>query len=111
MALSFHNSPSPVIVTQSSGTSNLERTANHALNRDTLLKNLVRDAHSDKVDLASEVNNSGGNVNLQCNSGFFLAVVKPAFSFFTAGFSKEVQGITISMPNPPTFTKDSTDLN
>ena len=100
-----------VTVTKEPTSASYERTANHTLNRDTLLKNLVRDAHSDKVDLASEVNNSGGNVNLQCNSGFFLAVVKPAFSFFTAGFSKDVQGITISMPNPPTFTKDSTDLN
>ena len=106
----------PLITSQSSHnqvstSSSSERTANHTLNRDNLLKNLVRDAHSDKADVYMEVNNSGGNVNLQCNSGIFLAVVKPAFSNFSNGFSAIVQGINISMPNPPTLTKDSTNLN
>ena len=101
----------PGTANHSNPTTNQERTTNHALNRDTLLKNLVRDAHSEKAEIVSEVNNSGGNVNLQCNSGFFLSVVRPAFSFFRAGFSNHVLGIKISMPNPPTTTKDSTDLN
>ena len=42
----------------------LERSANHTLNRDTLLKNLYRDANSDKADVSTEINNSGGNVTL-----------------------------------------------
>ena len=88
-----------------------DRVANYALNRDTLLKNIVKDAQSDKPDIKSEINNSGGNVNLQCNSGFFLAVAKPAFSLFHAGFSKTINGITMTMPNPPIFTKDSSELH
>ena len=49
--------PSSIVINQS-------RTTNYALNRDNLLKNLVKDAHCDKLDIVSEVNNYGGNVNL-----------------------------------------------
>ena len=88
-----------------------ERVAHHALNKEKLLRGLVKDAHGDKPDIECEVNNFGGNVNLHCNSGFFLAVVKPAFLNLNAGSPFVVQGITVSMPGKPTTTKDTTGFN
>ena len=87
-----------------------ERVANYALNRTNLLQGLTKDAYSDKADVSCEVKSFGENVNLQCNSGFFLAVAKPALSSFQAGSTMVVQGITCTMPDKPTLKKDTTGL-
>ena len=86
------------------------RVASHALNRGNLLKGLIKDAHGDKPDIECEVKNYGGNLNLHCNSGFFLAVAKPAFSNLCAGFQAGVGLFAITMPSNPTVTRDTTGL-
>ena len=86
------------------------RNADYTLNRDKLLNNLIRD--SDKPDTVVEVNNHDSNVNIQCNSGYFHAVVRPSFSSLDdERITRVINGLSVSLPTPPKTLKDSTSLN
>ena len=66
----------------------LTRQFNCALNSDKQLKKIVDDAHL--PNFKTEVNNSGYNVNIRCNSGTYAKVVKPTLFTISEGYSVAV---------------------
>ena len=51
--------------------------------------------HSKLQDFEIEINDNGNNVNVQCSSGFYEAVAKPAFSSLSHGFKLEIFSILV----------------
>ena len=64
------------------------RQFNCAMNPDKQLDKVINDANLPNFSL--EVNNSGFNVNIRCNSGTYLKVVKPSIQTLSAGFTGTV---------------------
>ena len=64
-----------------------------ALNQKRQLSGLAK--HSKLPDFVIETNDSGKNVNVQCSSGFYEAVAKPAFSSLSSGFQLEILSVLV----------------
>ena len=93
--------------TQTITTYTNSRSASYALNKDSLVSNLVKDASLDH-DILCEFNCGGQNVNVKCSSGFYAAVAKPALSTISEGHSLTVQGIVATVTSSGS---DMTDTN
>ena len=65
----------------------------YQLNQEKQVKKLVRDANI--ADFEMHSNDSDRNVSIQCSVGYYGAVVIPAISSISSGFSQIVQGISI----------------
>ena len=80
--------------------SNKTRQFNCAINPTKQLDKVIDDAKLPPITL--EVNNSGHNVNLKCNSGTYAKLVKPVFQTLSEGFSRTVEDvICVFCPLPP----------
>ena len=76
---------SPADMTIASTACNQTRQFNCSLNPATQLDKIINDAHLPNFKL--EVNNSGYNVNIRCNSGTYARVVKPTITAIDNGFT------------------------
>ena len=113
-AVTQHEIPD-TLVNNSGGTlppeSGPVRVASYSLNHDKLVSSLVAGAAVGTPDITVTVNSVGGNVNIQCSTGFFHAVAKP--SLLKGGFPKppsQVIGfpeVMVVMPLPMTTTMDN----
>ena len=86
------------IVEEENAHANLELQAHHRvapyiLNKTKQLNNLSKDAtkHDFEIEITHET-----NVNVQCSTGFFLAVAKPAFSNLSKGYKAVVSGVGLT---------------
>ena len=79
----------PNTSTRSLSVSNL--VANFSLNQNKQLAGLARHSSFDDFDI--EVKDSGRNFNIQCSTGFYEAVAKPAFSSITKGFKLQFHSV------------------
>ena len=70
------------------------RTANFALNKAKQVQNLGADTNLD--DFSVNVNDNDKNVNIQCSTAVYEAVVKPLFSNFTKGSNFKCNNISVS---------------
>ena len=109
MSVSFSTSQ---VVTTSSSTQTVttfttSRSTSYALDKGSLVSNLVKDARLDQ-DILCEYNCGGHNVNVKCSSGFYAAVAKPTLSTISEGHTLTVQGIVASVTSSGT---DMTDTN
>ena len=74
--------------------------APYALNRDRLLENLASEASSEQPSVVVEVNNSGGNVNLQCSPAFLHAIVMPTLLTLGFPYTRVVTNLVLSLASP-----------
>jgi hypothetical protein len=72
-------------------TASMTRQFNCALNTSKQIDKVIHDAALEPFTV--EVNNSSKNVNIQCNSGSFIKVVKPSLLTLSTGFSLTVQNV------------------
>ena len=87
------------------------RPAPYSLNLSHQLRNLQSSAQSDSPVLSTEVKDHGGSFLIQFSAGFFLTVVRPAFSELSVGYSKSFGPINVSVAVPPALETDSNNLN
>ena len=83
------------------------RSTTYALNPNSLMSNLVRDA-SLAYDILCESNSHGHNVNVRSSSGFYAAVAKPALCSLSNGHSLTTNGIISTVA---TSGMDTADIN
>ena len=83
--------PSNVVPYKSQSVSSI--IAGFSLNKTKQLAGLSK--HSSVQDFQVEINDSGRNVNIQCSTGFYEAVAKPAFSGLSQGFTHKTSNIFI----------------
>ena len=83
------------------------RSTTYALNPNSLMSNLVRDASLD-YDILCEFNSHGHNVNVRSSSGFYAAVTKPALCSLSNGHSLTTNGIISTVS---TSGMDTADIN
>ena len=74
-----------------------QRQASFVLNHDLQVNKLVADAAISDCEFSA--NNSDQNVNIQCSSGFYKAVAKPAFSTLSPGYSHRSGEVLVSCSN------------
>ena len=79
--------------------------ANYQLNQQKQIKKLVRDTRI--PDFEMTCNDNDRNVNIQCSTGFYEAVAKPAISSLSTGFKHTVHGVTITC----SLIRSTKDLN
>ena len=65
---------------------------------------------NDVTLMSKSVKDFGSSVLLTCMAALFCSTVRPAFSSFTAGFSRTVNGLIITLPAPPILTQDGAKL-
>ena len=75
-------------------TSNVARlVGNYSLNQNKQLAGLAK--HSKLQDFDISVNDNDKNVNIQCSTGFYEAVAKPAFASLSKGFKVELSSVLV----------------
>ena len=65
----------------------------YQLNQRKQVYQLARDTSIDDIEITT--NDSDRNVNIQCSTGFYEAVAKPALSSMSTSFSHSVSGVNI----------------
>ena len=86
------------------------RQFNCAINPTKQLDKVINDAHL--PNFIVEVNNSGYNVNIRCNSGTYAKVVKPSIQTLSANFSGTVDNIICAFTlEPPGIDLQQLDFN
>ena len=65
----------------------------YQLNQRKQVNQLARDTSIDDIEITT--NDSDRNVNIQCSTGFYEAVAKPALSSMSTSFSHSVSGVNI----------------
>ena len=102
--------PSSAIVPLTSDQGFSVTEAPYALNRDRLMENLASEASSDQPSVVVEVNNAGGNVNLQCSPAFLNAIVMPTLLTLGFPYTRVVTNLVLSLASPPARYTDITGV-
>ena len=80
--------------------------ASYTLNKQKLVSNLQARASSDGPLLTMEAKDGGKSVSILCMAALFSSTVRPALSPFSKGYTRTIDGTTISLPKPPHLMRD-----